>query len=151
MTFLKLAMAVTASAFVNFHATVPANLSTGVPAVKTFNWAGRSGDLSVILTFEQGNDSIYARGAYEVAATKRVGCGGAALPSSGLFTMRARGTRRSFKGRFLFDSGWSPSVSAARTASGDIKVSIRSVNRGACPMILHPTPKANPALRHQPR
>lgn len=100
-------------------------------------WKGSSGDLSVELLFEQGVDSIYARGTYTVAPTKRVGCGGETLYASGHFTMRAAGTERSFRGRLLFDTGWTPPVTASRTSANTIKAKIHSVDRGVCVLNLH--------------
>jgi hypothetical protein len=100
------------------------------------SWRGSTGDLSVDLKFEQFRDSIYARGTYKVGPKKRVGCGGETLSPIGYLTMRAKGNLASFHGKFLFDSGWTPPVSATQNAKGAIKVKIRSVDRGVCVMTL---------------
>lgn len=147
MSIAKLALVVVTSTF--FHAARPAAYTQAPVSTRAPNWGGKSNGLSVILTFEQGADSIYGRGAYEVTGTNRIGCGGESLPQKGLFTMRAKGTKKSFKGRFLFDTGWSPPVTAVRNGNGDIKVSIRSVDKGVCPLTLRPTTAANPAIRRR--
>ncbi len=149
MMLLKIAIAVTTLAFASQG---PSPVITGTHPVarparasahaKPSNaWKGSSEDLSVELLFEQGVDSIYARGTYTVAPTKRVGCGGETLYESGRFTMRAAGTERSFRGKLLFDSGWTPPVTASRTSANTIKVRIRSVDRGACVLTLHRVPR----------
>ena len=146
MSIFKLVLAVASMAFIN-SGTLAAGFSRTLANAPRENWGGKSGDLSVVLTFEQGSDSLFARGAYQVANTKKVGCGGETLAPSGFFTMRAKGTRQSFRGRFLFDAGWTPPVSGSRMTNGNIKVSIRSVDRGVCSLILRRTTKHNPASR----
>ena len=146
MSIFKLTLAVITAAFVNTAS--PTQFTHAFASAPPLNWAGKSGALSVILTFEQGKDSIYGRGAYTVATSGRVGCGGETLAPSGYFTMRAKGNAKAFRGRFLFDSGWMPPVSAIQSAGGDIKVSIRSVDRGSCPLTLRRSSQRNPAIRH---
>src|SRR5665647_2069275 len=107
MSFLKIAITVFTLAFGASSArSVPSFTPVAATAPPSNAWKGSSGDLSVELMFEQAADSIYARGTYRVAPTKRVGCGGETLFDSGHFTMRAYGTERSFRGKLLFDSGW---------------------------------------------
>lgn len=148
MSTFKLALAAVTIALFNSGIPSAAFQKPSPSVVRAPNWAGKVGSLSVIVTFEQGADSLFARGAYQLTAGKRVGCGGETLASQGFFTMRARGTMRSFRGRFLFDSGWSPPVSGNRTASGIVKVNIRSVDKGPCPLTLRQTTEHNPSLRH---
>jgi hypothetical protein len=50
--------------------------------------------------------------------------------------MRAKGSLASFRGKLLFDSGWTPPVSAKQDAKGAVKVSIHSVDKGSCVMTL---------------
>jgi hypothetical protein len=79
-----------------------------------YSWGGSSGDLSVNLWLVRDRDSVYARGTYEVAPTKKVGCGGESLPAKGRVTMRAKGNFEAFTGRLLFDTGWTPPFSAKK-------------------------------------
>lgn len=119
------------------HPSAPSFTPVATIAAPSNAWKGSSEDLSVELLFEQATDSIYARGSYTVAPTKRIGCGGETLYASGRFTMRAAGTERAFQGKLLFDNGWTPPVTATRTSPNTIKVRIRSVDRGACVLTLH--------------
>ncbi|MEO7700048.1 MAG: hypothetical protein ABIZ04_12550 [Opitutus sp.] len=100
------------------------------------SWRGATGGLSVDLQFEQFRDSIYARGTYKTDPKTRVGCGDETLAPTGNFTMRAKGNLTSFRGRFLFDSGWMPPVSAKQTSTGAVRVSIISDDKGRCVMTL---------------
>jgi len=142
MSFLNLAITVVTLAFVNSGTSTPAFTRAAVVAPPTSTWSGKSGDLSVNLILTQAEDSIFGRGSYQVASAKRIGCGGESLPASGLFTMRAKGNLQSFRGRFLFDAGWTPPVTSARTNPGEINVSIHSVDRGVCVLRLHRRPNA---------
>lgn len=105
-------------------------------ASKPVSWRGSTGDLFVNVRFEQARDSIYGRGTYKVGPRKRVGCGGETLSRSGSFAIRAEGNLAAFQGKLLFDSGWTPPFSARQTTRGAIRVSIASVDRGACIMTL---------------
>jgi hypothetical protein len=82
--------------------------------------------------FEQFGDSVYARGTYRVGPKKRVGCGGETLSSRGYMTMRAKGSLASFRGKLLFDSGWTPPVVGKKLPSGAVQLNIRSVDKGPC-------------------
>lgn len=148
MSLLNLFVAVVTAVFVHSDATSASFASSRSYSAPATTWTGKTGDLTVIMSFEQGADSVFARGSYEVAPGKRVGCGGETLAPKGLFTMRAKGTTRSFRGRFLFDAGWSPPVNGTRSSSESLKISIHSVDRGVCPLILRPTKLHNPAIRH---
>jgi hypothetical protein len=137
MQFLKIAVTVVSLAFGTSR--MPAFQKPGMGQAATprpTSWRGTTGDLSVDLDFEQFRDSIYARGTYKVGPKKRVGCGGETLYRSGHFTMRAKGNLASFRGKFLFDTGWTPPISAKQNPSGAIKVSIRSVDKGSCVITL---------------
>ncbi len=113
-----------------------------------FAWSGSARDLTIELWLIQNGDSVFARGAYHVASTKKVGCGGETLPAKGLVTMRAKGSFASFAGRLLFDSGWTPPFRAARTGPTSMNGSISSVDRGPCKMTLH---RVTTNLRGPPR
>jgi hypothetical protein len=102
-----------------------------------YSWGGSSGDLSVNLWLVRDRDSVYARGTYEVAPTKKVGCGGESLPAKGRVTMRAKGNFEAFTGKLLFDTGWTPPFSAKKTSATTMAGSIRSVDRGPCKLPLH--------------
>lgn len=136
MLFLKIAVTILSLTSLTTHTTQFRQMGFGQGAPKPTSWRGSTGDLSVDIHFEQFRDSIYARGTYKVGPKKRVGCGGETLYPSGHLTMRAKGTLASFSGKFLFDSGWTPPVSAKQDAKGAVKVSIRSVDKGPCVMIL---------------
>ena len=145
MSFLKIAVTVLSLAFgstreVSFRQFGPAQAA----APKLVSWRGKTGDLAFDLKFEQAGDSIYGRGTYHLGAKKRVGCGGETLSRDGYLTMRARGTRASFRGKLLFDSGWMPPVSGTQTPTGSIKLSIRSVDKGNCVVTLERWEKAIP-------
>ena len=137
MSFLKIAVAVFTLALGTFRAPDSQQLGFGQTAPpRPTSWRGATGDLSVNLKFEQSRDSIYGRGTYKTGPKKRIGCGGETLPESGNFTMRAKGNLSSFRGKLLFDSGWTPPVSAKQKSSGAIKVSIGSIDKGPCIMTL---------------
>jgi hypothetical protein len=137
MSFLKIAVIVFGVVFGTANAPGFHQLGFGQAAPpRPTSWRGSTGDLSVDLKFEQFRDSIYARGTYKVGPKKRVGCGGETLSPSGYLTMRAKGSLASFRGKFLFDSGWTPPVSGRQNGKGAIKVTIRSVDRGPCVMTL---------------
>jgi len=137
MQFLKIAVTVLSLAFGTSRAPAFRQLGIGQAAPqRPTSWRGSTGDLSVDLGFEQFRDSIYARGTYKVGPKKRVGCGGETLYPSGHFTMRAKGNLASFHGKFLFDTGWTPPVSAKQSPNGAVKVSIHSVDKGSCVMTL---------------
>jgi hypothetical protein len=148
MSFLKLTIVTTALAF-GASSSPMANrfISTQPKPVVSNAWKGSSEDLSVDLRFEQAGDSLYARGVYNVAPRKRVGCGGETLYSTGRFTMRAYGTTKSFRGKLLFDTGWTPPVTATRTNPTTIRVKIRSVDKGTCLLTLHRVEHAGPLPR----
>jgi hypothetical protein len=112
-----------------------------------FSWAGSSGDLKINLWLVHDRDSVYARGSYTVAPSKRVGCGGETLADKGLVTMRAKGSFTSFSGKLLFDSGWTPPFRASRTSSTTMSGSISSVDRGPCRLTLH---RVIPPVRRGP-
>ncbi len=102
-----------------------------------FSWGGSSEDLTVNLWLVRDRDSVFARGTYEVAPTKRVGCGGESLFPKGRVTMRAKGNFEAFTGKLLFDTGWTPPFSAKKTSETTMAGSIRSVDRGPCKLALH--------------
>lgn len=137
MSFLKIAVTALSLAFGT--SGVPAFQQPGrgqAAAPRPIFWRGTTGDLFVDLRFEQFRDSIYGRGTYITGAKKRIGCGGETLAQKGNFTMRAKGTLASFRGKFLFDSGWMPPVSAKQTPSGAVRVSIGSIDKRPCVMTL---------------
>jgi hypothetical protein len=106
-------------------------------ASQPFSWAGSSGDLNINLWLVRDRDSVYARGSYTVAPTKKIACGGETLAEKGLVTMRAKGNFEAFAGKLLFDSGWTPPFSARKTSATTMAGSIRSVDRAPCRIALH--------------
>lgn len=126
----------------------PDAFATAVPkdSQQFYVWSGSTGDLTVKLWLVQNGDSVYARGSYQVAATKKVGCGGETLPDKGLVTMRAGGSLSHFAGKLLFDSGWTPPFRASRTSPTSMSGRISSVDRGPCRLTLHriPTTRRGP-------
>jgi hypothetical protein len=103
-----------------------------------YSWGGASGDLSVNLWLVRDRDSVYARGTYDVASTKKVGCGGQSLFPKGRVTMRAKGNFEAFTGKLLFDTGWTPPFSAKKTSATTMTGTIRSINHAAsCKLPLH--------------
>jgi hypothetical protein len=136
MSFLKIAVTVLSLAFGSSREASFHQLSAGRVAPRIVSWRGSTGDLSLDLKFEQAGDSIYGRGTYRLGSKRRVGCGGETLSPEGYLTMRARGTRASFHGKFLFDSGWTPPVTGKQTATGSVRMSILSVDKGRCVLTL---------------
>lgn len=124
----------------------PVQLGTDIQ--QPYSWSGSTGDLTVNLWLVADRDSVYARGSYTVAASKKVGCGGETLPPKGLVTMRAKGSFAAFTGKLLFDSGWTPPFTARKTSATTMTGSIRSVDRGPCRMALH---RVTPVRRGPPR
>src|ERR1019366_5657979 len=101
MSLLKIAMAVFSLALGNSHSPSLAFNVVSQNHPVASSWVGSAGGLTLDISFEQGVDSIYARGTYKVATSKHVGCGGESLASNGFVTMRAHGTRNSFQGHLL--------------------------------------------------
>ncbi|HUQ48416.1 MAG TPA: hypothetical protein VM053_09260 [Gemmatimonadaceae bacterium] len=137
MSFLNIAVTVLTLAFGASGPEAFQRPAAGRSApLRAPSWRGATGDLSVDLMFEQFRDSIYARGTYKTEGKKRIGCGGQTLARNGNLTMRAKGNIASFRGKFLFDSGWMPPVSAKQTSTGTVKVNIGAVDKPRCVLTL---------------